>query len=122
MGSERVVILGASPKPERFAHRAMRQLLQHGHEVLLVNPAFTEIEGRPCHRSVRDVPQPVDTVTMYVGAARSSPLIDDLIALKPRRIIMNPGAGNDDLEERAEAAGIEVLHDCTLVMLSSATF
>ena len=59
---------------------------------------------------------------MYLGKARSDPLIDDIVAAKPRRIIMNPGAENDDLAERAEKNGIEVIEDCTLVMLGSGTF
>jgi predicted CoA-binding protein len=121
-GSETVAVLGASPKPDRYAFRAMEMLREHGHRVLPVNPAFDEILGERCYKSVRDLPQPVDTVTMYLGKARSDPLIDDILAAKPRRIIMNPGAENQDLAEQAEASGIEVIEDCTLVMLGSGTF
>ncbi|MFL6528499.1 MAG: CoA-binding protein [Chthoniobacterales bacterium] len=120
--SENVAVLGASPKPDRYAFRAMEMLRQHGHRALPVNPAFDEILGEPCYKSIRDVPQPIDTVTMYLGKARSDALIDDILAAKPRRIIMNPGAENADLAEQAEANGIEVVEDCTLVMLGSDAF
>lgn len=120
--SETVAVLGASPKPDRYAFRAIQMLREHGHHAVPVNPAFEEIVGERCYKSIRDVPQPIDTVTMYLGKARSDPLIDDIVAAKPRRIIMNPGAENDDLAERAEKNGIEVIEDCTLVMLGSGTF
>jgi predicted CoA-binding protein len=49
-------------------------------------------------------------------------LIDEIIAAAPRRIIINPGAENAALAARAKKAGIEVIHDCTLVMLRAGEF
>ena len=119
---ERVAILGASPKPDRYAYRAMRMLAEFGHEPIPVNPAFEEILGEKCYPRLADLPEPAQTVTMYLGKQRSDQLIDDIIAAKPRRIIMNPGAENDDLAEKARAAGIEPIYDCTLVMLQTGSF
>ncbi|HEX8078528.1 MAG TPA: CoA-binding protein [Chthoniobacterales bacterium] len=120
--SENVVILGASPKPDRYAYRAFEMLRAHGHRALPVNPAFEDILGEKCYPKITDAPRPIDTVTLYLGAARSNPLIDEIIAAEPRRIIMNPGAENQALAEKAEAAGIEVVEGCTLVMLQTGQF
>lgn len=120
--SQTVVVLGASPKPERFAYRAMEMLYEHGHRPIPVNPAFPEILGEPCYRSIADVPVPIETVTMYVGKERSDPLIPEILAAEPQRIIMNPGAENPDLAQKAEAAGIDVVEGCTLVMLETGEF
>ena len=120
--SETVAVLGASPKPDRYAYRAMRMLREFGHRAIPVNPAFPEILGETCYGKLSDVPDRVDTVTMYLGKQRSDPLIDDILAVKPRRIIMNPGAENDTLARKAEAAGIEVDYACTLVMLQTGEF
>ena len=117
-----VVVLGATPKPDRFAYRAMKMLQTHGHRAVPVNPAFSEILGERCYKSISDVPEPIDTVTMYLGAARSEPLIEEIIQAKPRRIIFNPGAENAHLAAEAEADGIEVVEGCTLVMLQAGTF
>ncbi len=87
-----------------------------------MNPAFPEILGQPCYASIADAPQPIDTVTLYLGRQRSDPLIDEILAAKPRRIIMNPGAENDALAKKARAADIEVVEGCTLVMLQSGEF
>ena len=114
--------MGASPKSDRYAYRAMQMLRDHGHKPIPVNPAFKEVLGETCYGSISEVPEAVETVTMYLGKQRSDPLIDDIINAKPRRIIMNPGAENDDLARKAEAAGIEVDYACTLVLLQTGAF
>jgi uncharacterized protein len=120
--AETVAILGASPKPDRYAYKAFELLRQYGHRPIPVNPSFQEILGEKCYPSISEAPQPIDTVTLYLGQARSNPLIDQIVAAKPRRIIMNPGAENFALAEKAENAGIEVVEGCTLVMLRSGEF
>lgn len=117
-----VVVLGASPKPDRFACRAMRMLQAHGHKAIPVNPAFAEVRGERCYASISEVPERIDTVTLYLGAARSEPLIAVIIQARPQRIIFNPGAENDHLAAEAEASGIQVVEGCTLVMLQTGSF
>jgi predicted CoA-binding protein len=118
---EIVAVIGASPKPDRYAFRPLQLLAKHGHRAIPINPAFDEILGEKCYRSIADVAEKIDTVTLYLSEVRSNPLIDEIIDAKPRRIIMNPGAENDALSEKARACGIEVVEDCTLVMLGSGT-
>jgi predicted CoA-binding protein len=120
--SEIVTVLGASPKKHRYAYRAMEMLRDYGHRAVPINPAFKEILGETCYPSIKDAPQPIDTVTMYLGKQRSDPLIADILEAKPRRIIMNPGAENEDLAREARAKGIEVVEGCTLVMLQVGNF
>ncbi|MFZ1220148.1 MAG: CoA-binding protein [Chthoniobacterales bacterium] len=120
--SETVAILGASPKPDRYAYKAFELLKEYGHRPIPINPAFTDIQGEKCYPAISDAPQPIDTVTLYLGEARSNPLVDEIVAAKPRRIIMNPGAENPALAAKAEDAGIELVEGCTLVMLRSGTF
>ena len=121
-GAETVVVLGASPKPDRYAYRAMEMLREYGHHAIPVNPAFPEILGERCYPSIADVPGKIDTATLYLGKARSDLLANEILASKPRRIIFNPGAENPELAARAEESGIEVIEGCTLVMLRSGTF
>lgn len=120
--AETVAILGASPKPDRYAYKAMEMLHDYGHRPLPINPAFEEILGEKCYPTISDAPGPIDTVTMYLGPARSNALIDEIIGAQPRRIIMNPGAENSALAAKAEEAGIEVVEGCTLVMLRTGQF
>jgi predicted CoA-binding protein len=111
----RVAILGASDKPERFAFKAARLLTEHGHEIVEVSP-------RSRITSLKDVGGSVDTLTMYVGPALSEKLSAEILALKPRRVVFNPGSENPALEANLKAAGIEVVEDCTLMMLRGERF
>ncbi|MDQ8038355.1 MAG: CoA-binding protein [Pedobacter sp.] len=120
--SETVAVLGASPKPERYSNKAIRMLGEYGHKVLPVNPAQKEIEGLPVIAHVEELPAGVDTVTVYVSPAHSDPLLPGLLALKPRRVIFNPGAENPALENELEKAGIAVEEACTLVLLRTGQF
>ena len=120
--SETVAVIGASPKPDRYAFKAMELLKEYGHKPVPVNPAFDEILGEKCYARIATAPHPIDTVTLYLRAARSDPLIEEILSVKPQRIIMNPGAENETLAEKARDRGIEVIEGCTLVMLRTGTF
>ncbi len=117
-----VAVLGASPKPERYSNQAIRLLAHSGYRVIPVNPGFEEIEGLACVARVSEIKEPIGTITLYLGAPRSTPLIDEIVAAEPQRIIMNPGAENEALAEAASSAGIEVVEGCTLVMLRTGQF
>jgi len=120
--SETVAVLGASPKPARYSNQAIRLLGEYGHRVIPVNPAQASIEGLPVSRRLEDISVPVDTVTVYVSPEHSLPLLPGLLALKPQRVIFNPGAENPALQSALELAGIEALEACTLVLLRTRQF
>ncbi|MBN1866797.1 CoA-binding protein [Candidatus Sumerlaeota bacterium] len=117
-----VVVLGASPKPERYSYQAVTLLAEKGHAVFPVHPRIDEISGILVFKRVGDVPKPIHTVTMYVGPHRSSPLAEEILAACPERVIFNPGAENPELVRRLEADGIECLNACTLVLLGTGQF
>ena len=120
--SQTVVVLGASPKPERCSNKAVRLLLQHGHTVLPVHPAVDEIEGLPVFAKLPDIGKPIDTVSLYLSPAHSLPIADELISIKPQRVIFNPGTESSELQAGLAEAGIEVEEACTLVLLHSGQF
>ena len=122
MTVERVVVLGASPKPERYSNKALKMLVDYGHDPVPVAPVHTEIEGRPVVSHLELVEGSVDTVTLYVGTARQGSLAESLVKLKPRRVIFNPGTENPSIYHELKAAGIEPLEACTLVLLSTGQF
>lgn len=117
-----VCVLGASHKPERYSYKALMMLEEHGHKVFPVHPALDEIEGRKVWPSLEALPEPVDTVTLYLSAANSDKLADQLLACAPRRVIFNPGAENPALADRLREAGCEPVEACTLVMLRMGQF
>ena len=117
-----VAVIGASDKPERYSYQAVKLLLEKGHTVFPVHQRIKNIDGMKVYPSIRDIAEPVDTVSMYVAADISTSLAGDIFAKNPKRIIFNPGAENPELEIQATGKGIKSLNACTLVMLRTGQF
>lgn len=115
----KVAILGASPKPDRYANKVQRLLMDHGHEVFPVSPSGQEVLGVPGHEKV---PTGMDTVTLYLSPKHLHPVLDELAAAAPKRVIFNPGTESMEAKERLEGEGILCEEACTLVLLGSGQF
>ena len=117
-----VAVLGASPKPARYANQCIRLLQHHGYRITPVHPRFALIEDLPVTHSLAAISDRVDTLTLYVGPQLLEPQVDDIIRLKPGRVIFNPGTESRLVQDRLDAAGIEWFQACTLVMLKTDQF
>ena len=120
--SHQVAVLGASRNRQRYANRAVRALQQHGYDVIPINPAHDTIEGVPVVPDPGALPRQVHTLTVYVGPRHIAALIDDIVAARPRRVILNPGTESEQLEHALEEHGIPYLEACTLVLLATGQF
>lgn len=117
-----VAVLGASHKPERYSNQAVRMLKEYGHEVIPVTPGPQEIENLKVVPTLADIKGPVDTLTLYVGPQRGLQLMEDMVRLKPGRVIFNPGTESMEIEKALSEAGIPWQHACTLVLLRTEQF
>jgi predicted CoA-binding protein len=115
------LVLGASPKEDRYSNKAVRRLLAAGHPVIAVGHRVGSIGDQPIRT---DIPEatPIHTVTLYLNPHNQEVWTDRILQLKPQRIIFNPGTENAELEGRASDLGIDVVEGCTLVMLGTGQF
>lgn len=111
------VVIGASDNPTRYSQMAINSLLGHDQHVKAVGLKDSEIYGVKIHGD-RPHFDNVETITLYVGPKNQPAWYDYILSLKPKRIILNPGTENPELEELCTKNGIEVVQACTLVMLS----
>ncbi len=117
----KTLVLGASENPERYSNRAILKLLTKGHNVVAIGNKVGEVNNVPITKATPPMDD-IDTVTLYLNPINQQPYYDYILSLKPRRIIFNPGTENDELEERAAKAGIEVQEACTLVLLGTGQY
>ena len=117
-----VAIIGASHKPQRYAYRAQQMLMENGHTVYPISGNGRTILGVTGYSSIKDILLPVDTVTLYLSPKRHESIKEDLLSLKPRRIIFNPGTESELLEQFYQSGGIFVEQACTLVLLKTNQF
>jgi hypothetical protein len=64
----------------------------------------------------------VQTLTLYLSPKRLLPIADDIVKLRPGRVIFNPGTETPELQQKLDAAGIPWLEACTLVMLRTGQY
>ena len=120
--NQAVVVLGASPKPERYSNQAVAMLKEYGYNVIPVNPSGVSIHDLSTEKSLDDIKIPVGTLTMYVGAKISTGEQKAILRLKPERVIFNPATENPELETTLENNGIKIVNACTLVLLRTGQF
>lgn len=116
------LVLGASDNPDRFSYRAITKLLQHGHSVIPISLRPISIHNLSSLPDIEQVTDPVDTVTIYLNPNRLTSELDKIIELQPRRAIFNPGTESATAIKQLQDSGIEVIQDCTLVMLNNQTY
>lgn len=117
-----VAVLGASSNPDRYSYMAVESLAEAGHAVFPVHPSEKSVNGLRCYPNLQAIEEPLDTITVYLSEKNSTPLIDEIIGKRPRRVIVNPGAENEELKNRCESAGIHVQEACTLVLVRTGQF
>ncbi|MCK5692479.1 MAG: CoA-binding protein [Bacteroidales bacterium] len=118
---KKTVVLGASPNPVRFSHKAVKSLLRHDQQVV----ALGFKEGLIAEEEIQVGMPPieeVDTVSIYIGSSRQSEYYDYIISLKPKRVIFNPGTVNPEFMGRLKREGIEPIAECMLVLLNEGDY
>ncbi len=118
---KKTLVLGASNKPGRFSLLAIKSLVKHNIEVVAVGARQDTVDGIQIF-DYPIFPADIHTVTLYLNPFRQKEYIDYIIELKPKRIIFNPGTENPELLKAAKENGIEVVFDCTLVMLNAGRY
>jgi len=121
MEKKKTLVLGASARPSRYSYMAVQRLRQKDHPVIAVGKHLGPIADLEVSKDL-PVDEDIDTVTLYLNKSHQQEYHDYLLALKPKRIIFNPGAENPELEKAAAKAGIQTMEACTLVMLGTGQY
>lgn len=119
---ERVAVLGASNKEDRYSYKAVKLLLEHGHSVVPVHPKLESILDQKVVKSINDISGNIDTLTLYVKPQLVEQNTQDIIKLNPKRVIFNPGTESVSSMEQLRKAGIIVIEGCTLIMLKTGQY
>ncbi|MFM2229247.1 MAG: hypothetical protein RL607_505 [Bacteroidota bacterium] len=114
----KTVILGASSNPDRYSYRALQRLLKYHHEVIAIGRKAEVVEGVPIQTGLPEVTA-VDTVTLYLNPTHQQAYYTYIIAMKPRRVIFNPGTENPVFYAQLIQHQIQVEVACTLVLLAT---
>lgn len=112
-----VAVIGASNDRSKFGNKAVRAFQQTGHKVFPVHPALAEVEGLPCYKSIRDVPERPNLVSIYVGPDRLMQILDDIAARGCDELWLNPGTVSRDVLTKANQLGLKSKELCSILQV-----
>nr|NQU91889.1 CoA-binding protein [Bacteroidota bacterium] len=119
---KKTLVIGASPNPVRYSNAAVKELVRFNCPVEALGLRKNSIENIEIKTGFPKLDD-VHTITMYVGPKNQSRYYNYILdEIKPKRIIFNPGTENAELLNMAVERGVEVVEDCTLMMLAHGSF
>jgi len=112
-GVKSIALVGASPVDVRPSYFAFKYLVQHGYDMIPVNPGHVgkSLLGRPFVASLGDIGRPIDMIDIFRSSIHIMPVVDEALKLSPlpKVIWMQLGARDDAAAAKAEAAGLKVV-------------
>lgn len=119
MAAKTIAVVGLDSRVDRPAYRIASYLQNAGYRIIPVHrgqfPA-DEVLGERAYQSLRDIPDPVDLVDIFVRPEFTDAIINDAIAIRAGGVWLQLGIRNQAGVERARAAGLVATHNrCTMV-------
>ena len=118
---KKTLVFGASLKPSRYSYIAIKRLVDASQKTVAFGAKEGSVAGVKISKRL-DTFSDIDTITLYLNPARQKVYYKTILALKPRRIIFNPGTENPEFYELLKKEGIEVEVACTLVLLATGQY
>ena len=106
-----IAVVGISDNPERPSNFVARFLIEHGYNVIPVNPKLEEWGGKKCYPDLLSIQEPVDVVDIFRRPEAIPPIVDEAITIKAKVVWMQQGIVNEDAAACARNAGLVVVMD-----------
>ena len=112
-----IAVVGMSKNEGKPAHFVPKYLIEHGYNVIPVNPTVTEVLGRKSYPSIADIPDDIDVVDIFRRSDDVPPVVNDAMKKKGIKVIwMQSGIYNEEAERKAKENGIDVVFNrCMMV-------
>jgi predicted CoA-binding protein len=111
------LVLGASLNKSRYSNICINTLVDAEIPARAIGLREGEVAGVQIETGQPEI-EGLHTVTLYLNPRNQVPYYEYIIRLKPKRIIFNPGTWNPDLADLAKDNDIQVVSNCTLIMIS----
>lgn len=122
LAKPRWAVVGASPDPDRPSHGVLGALIDHGYEVIPINPKADQVQGIECFDSLAEARErgaEFDVVDIFRRSEHAGAHVDEAIELGADAVWMQLGVIDADAAERATDAGlVAVMDHCPRVELS----
>jgi predicted CoA-binding protein len=113
---EKFVVYGASNNEEKYGTKVMKNLLKRGKKVYLVHPANKEMYGIKCEKSILDIDDQIDGVSIIIPPLQTRKVANDIIKTNAKMVWMQPGAEDNEAIKLLEENGIKVIFNQCVLM------
>src|SRR5690606_12828831 len=106
---------GASSDRTKWGNKSVRAFQQRGYTVYPVNPTEEKIEGLPAYKTIADLPERPNTVSVYVRPQILLKLLPDIAAKGCDELWLNPGTESDAVLAEAGRLQLNVIQACSII-------
>ena len=106
-----IAMVGLSGNWYRPSFFAAKYLLEHGFQVIPVNPNYQEILGQKCYPDLASIPQQVDIVDLFQRSDQVLQFVQPAIDRQAKVLWLQLGIVNDAAAAQAGGAGLQVVMD-----------
>jgi uncharacterized protein len=107
-----IAVVGMSNTEGKPANFVPKYLIEHGYNVIPVNPTTIEVLGRKSYASISEISEQVDIVDVFRKSEDVPPVVYDAIKKKGIKVIwMQSGIYNEEAEMKAKENGIDVVYN-----------
>jgi predicted CoA-binding protein len=110
-----VAVIGASNDRNKYGNKAVRAYRQRGFTVYPVNPHEPEVEGLTAYKSITEVPQRPDLISVYVRPQLLLKLLPDIAARGCDELWLNPGTESEEILAEAARLKLKVIQACSIL-------
>ena len=105
-----IAVVGISNKYERAGHFVPKYLIEHGYNIIPVNPNIKEVFGRKSHQDINSIEENVDIVDIFRKSEDILPVVKDAIKKQGVKAIwMQEELYNEEAEKLALQNNIVVI-------------
>ena len=104
-----VASVGVSSNEEKPSYWIFNYLVDHGYQMIPVNPTVPEIQGRKSFPNLSSVPQKLDVVQVFRKPEDVLPVVKEAINVGAKIVWMQEGVVNEEAATLAENAGLKVV-------------
>lgn len=115
------LVFGASLKPNRYSNIVIHRLVDKEIDTQAFGLRLGTIRGVEVKTKIENLQNP-HTVSLYINPSRQFAYYQNILNLKPKRVIFNPGTENPEFYELLKENGVEAEVACTLVLLGTGQY
>jgi hypothetical protein len=110
--AETIAVVGMSSTPHKEAHQIPKYLIEHGYDVIPVNPTTDEVLGRRAYDDLATVEETIDVVDVFRPSDEVMGIVEAAVARDDAPVIWTQlGIRDPEATALAEERGLRVVED-----------